>query len=145
MGKLVRFGVSMDEKLVQELDQLVITRNYGTRSEALRDLVRKELHSEIVTDEAAEVIAIVQLIFPVHRKIVRNPIDAYPSLQIITNLQQHLQSDICMKILIVSGRNDEVQAWSGELLQQREVIGNLTITTSEAMFAELLGPENPSS
>lgn len=145
MGKLVRFGVSMDEKLVHELDQLVLTRNYGNRSEALRELVRKELHSEIVTDQAAEVIAIVQLIFHVHRKIVRNPIDSYPSLQIITNLQQHLQSDICMKILIVSGRNDEVQSWAGELLQQREVIGNLTITTSEAMYAELLKSENSSS
>jgi len=43
MGKLVRFGVSLDEDLLKPFDSLCERKDYPTRSEAIRDLIRKAL------------------------------------------------------------------------------------------------------
>ena len=43
MSEIIRFGVSMEKELVEELDKLTINQNYANRSEAIRSLVRKEL------------------------------------------------------------------------------------------------------
>lgn len=137
MGELVRFGVSMDNDLVEALDRMVQRKNHSNRSEAIRDLVRRELINEIETDGSTEVVAIVQLIFQHGHQLIRNPIDAFPSLTIVTNLQQHLQRDICMKILIVAGRNDELRAWARALINQLHVVGNLTIVAADSLLKEL--------
>ena len=138
MSELVRFGVSMDRELVESLDRIVEIDHYPNRSEAIRGLVRQELlrHGEI--DPQCDVIAIVQLIFHYSVSISRNPIDRYPSLRIITNLQQHIQKEICMKILVVSGKYDEVRSWAHELSNQRQVIGNVTIAATDNLVKELI-------
>ena len=43
MGKLVRFGVSLDEDLLEPFDALCARKSYSNRSEAIRDLIRKAL------------------------------------------------------------------------------------------------------
>ena len=43
MSELARFGVAMEKSLLQRFDDLGETRGYANRSEALRDLVRREL------------------------------------------------------------------------------------------------------
>ncbi|MCK9288210.1 MAG: ribbon-helix-helix protein, CopG family [Sphaerochaetaceae bacterium] len=137
MSEIIRFGVSMEKELVEELDKLTINQNYANRSEAIRSLVRKELVANSIQDDDTEVTAIVQLIFHYTVQLVRNPIDRYASLRLITNLQQHLEKNICMKILIVSGVCKEVRAWAQELIGQRHVIGNLTFVATEDVFKGL--------
>jgi len=49
MSDLVRFGVAMERTLLAQFDERIATRGYENRSEALRDLVRRDLtraHSE---------------------------------------------------------------------------------------------------
>jgi len=43
VGQTVRFGISLDEKLLQNFDQLIEQKSYMNRSEALRDLIRASL------------------------------------------------------------------------------------------------------
>ena len=43
MGKLVRFGVSLDQDLLEKFDRLMKDKDYTSRSEAFRDLIRQEL------------------------------------------------------------------------------------------------------
>jgi len=43
LGKLVRFGISLDITLLNKFDQHIRDKNYNCRSEALRDLIRQEL------------------------------------------------------------------------------------------------------
>ncbi len=40
MSSLVRFGVSLEEELLESFDSLSAERGYSNRSEALRDLMR---------------------------------------------------------------------------------------------------------
>ena len=46
MGQTVRFGISLDEKLLQNFDQLIEQKSYMNRSEAIRDLIRASLVEE---------------------------------------------------------------------------------------------------
>ena len=43
MNQLVRFGVSLDQRLLEEFDRHIKRRRYTNRSEALRDLIRDNL------------------------------------------------------------------------------------------------------
>ena len=44
--KLIRFGVSIPKSLSKKFDELIKNRKYSSRSEAIRDLIRKELVQE---------------------------------------------------------------------------------------------------
>ena len=46
MAALLRFGVAMERTLLERFDELIVRRGYENRSEALRDLVRKELDQD---------------------------------------------------------------------------------------------------
>jgi CopG family nickel-responsive transcriptional regulator len=43
MSDLSRFGVSVEEELLQRFDELIAGQGYANRSEALRDLMRDAL------------------------------------------------------------------------------------------------------
>ena len=43
MSNIIRFGVSLEEDLLDNFDRLIKKRKYTNRSEAIRDLIRQEL------------------------------------------------------------------------------------------------------
>ncbi|PKL12490.1 MAG: hypothetical protein CVV52_09890 [Spirochaetae bacterium HGW-Spirochaetae-8] len=137
MSEIVRFGVSMDRDLVELLDSITQTEGYANRSETIRSLVRQELINSGTEDDTREVTAVISLIFHYTTSLARIPIDRYPSLRIITNLQQHLQKEIVIKILVVTGSSGEVRAWSQELTGQKHIIGRVNIAATDELFQEL--------
>ena len=46
MGDVIRFGVSLDERLLAKFDRLNERKGYANRSEAIRDLIRDSLVRE---------------------------------------------------------------------------------------------------
>jgi CopG family transcriptional regulator, nickel-responsive regulator len=137
MGQTIRFGVSMDNNLVELLDKLAIRGGHSNRSETLRELVRKELIDESSMTEEREVVGTVVLIFHVGTRLPRAPVAAYPSVRITTNIQTHVDVDICVKVLVVHGRGDEVRSWARKLISHRNVIGRLHIAATDELFREL--------
>ena len=51
MKKLIRFGVSLDQHLLDDFDLHIKKRKYTNRSEALRDLIRDNLVGQEWDDE----------------------------------------------------------------------------------------------
>ena len=41
MGETIRFGISIDDKLLESFDRLIEQKGYMNRSEAIRDLIRR--------------------------------------------------------------------------------------------------------
>lgn len=137
MSEIVRFGVSMDRDLVDMLDELTATQNYPNRSETIRSLVRQQLIQSGMEDPAAEVTVVVSLIFHYATTIARVPLDDYPSLTLAANLQMHVQKDIVVKILVVTGKSGEVRQWASRLTGQKHVIGTMNITATNSIYGEL--------
>ena len=43
MTELARFGISIDQPLLDSFDELISEKGYGNRSEAIRDMIRNAL------------------------------------------------------------------------------------------------------
>ncbi|MCX5810418.1 MAG: nickel-responsive transcriptional regulator NikR [Proteobacteria bacterium] len=111
MSDLVRFGVSLEKKLLEKFDSFIRERNYTNRSEAFRDMIRQELiKKEWIEDE--DVAGAITLIYDHHRKDLLNKItDIQHNFQkvIISTQHIHLDHDNCLEIVAVRGNPAEVQ------------------------------------
>ena len=66
MSQIERIGVSLDKKLLSAFDKLIAKQGYQSRSEAIRDLVRRQLSDERVDDPKAKAVAAVLLVYDHH-------------------------------------------------------------------------------
>jgi CopG family nickel-responsive transcriptional regulator len=137
MGKIIRFGVSMDESLVTLLDQITEDRHFPNRSETIRSLIREQVLQQNIEDPNSLVTAIISLTYHYKTTLDRVPLSQYPTMKIITNLQMHLEKEIVIKILVVSGQCSEVKEWADKVLAQKNVAGNINIAATETLYTQL--------
>ena len=106
MSGVVRFGVSLDKALLDRFDRLIRGKKYTNRSEALRDLIRKEL-VEVEWEEDREVAGAITYVYDHHRRELLNRLTdlQHDHQQIIISTQHvHLDHDRCLEIVAVRGR-----------------------------------------
>lgn len=137
MSEIIRFGVSMDKELVTLLDQLTEVHHHPNRSETIRAMVRSHVLQQGTDDPEASVTAVISLIFHYGTNLARVPLQQFPSLKLVTNLQMHLERDIVIKILVVSGISSEVRHWSEMVLGQKQVVGSINIAATECLYEQL--------
>ncbi|HNS57025.1 MAG TPA: nickel-responsive transcriptional regulator NikR [Smithellaceae bacterium] len=110
MSKLVRFGVSLEEDLLQRFDDLIHRRKYTNRSESLRDLIRQELLKQ-EWEEGGDVAGAITFIYDHHTRELLNKItDIQHDHQdiIISSQHVHLDHHNCLEIVAVKGRVKKV-------------------------------------
>jgi CopG family nickel-responsive transcriptional regulator len=73
MGKIIRFGVSMDESLATLLDQITEDRHFPNRSETIRSLIREQVLQQNKEDPTSLVTAIVSLTYHYKTTLDRVP------------------------------------------------------------------------
>ena len=66
MDKVERIGVSLEADLLAAYDALIAKQGYENRSEALRDLIRRELSQSRSEDPRAKAVGVVLLVFDHH-------------------------------------------------------------------------------
>ena len=110
MSAIVRFGVSLDGKLLSQFDSLIRGKNYTNRSEAVRDLIRQELIRK-EWEGGGDVAGAITLIYDHHRKdVLGKVIDVQHDDQdlIISTQHLHLDHNNCLEIIAVRGRARDV-------------------------------------
>jgi CopG family nickel-responsive transcriptional regulator len=112
MEVLKRFGVSIEEKLLRKFDDYIKSKGYKNRSEALRDLVRKELVSSQWTGEnSGEVAGAIIIVYNHHQKEL---VDGLVNIQhdyhtiIISSQHVHIDHKTCLEIIVVKGKITDV-------------------------------------
>ncbi len=133
MKKLVRFGVSLDHHLLDDFDRLLARKNYATRSEALRDLIRDNLVGQ-EWDENKETVGTVTIIYDHHvHDLTEKLTDTqhrYHRL-ILSTMHVHLDHDSCLEVLVVRGKGKEIKKVADTLIAIKGVKhGKLTMTTT---------------
>jgi CopG family nickel-responsive transcriptional regulator len=111
MSELVRFGVSLEKSLLMSFDAQIRERQYTNRSEALRDLIRRELVQR-EWREGRDVAGAITLIYDHHRRDVLSRVtDTQHEFQgvIISTQHIHLDHHNCLEIVAARGRAEEVQ------------------------------------
>jgi len=134
MSELSRFGVSVEEELLQSFDQLIAGQGYANRSEALRDLMRDALvKSRLETSpENGEALGSLTLVYDHHASELN---DKMNELQhdhhdlVVSVLHVHVSHDDCMEVIVLRGAIREIRALSDGLLSLKGVKhGRLFVT-----------------
>jgi len=119
---LVRFGVAMERRLLEELDVLVRLRR-APRSEVLRDLVRAEL-GRVQLTQAVPAVGTLTLVYDHHvRELTERLTEAQHELgeRVRSTLHVHLDHHHCLEVIVLRGRADELQRVADRLIATRGV------------------------
>ena len=134
MGEVVRFGVSLDEGLLEKFDQLIARKGYTNRSEAIRDLIRDSLVQAEWEVGVGETIGTITIVYSHHTREIS---DTLAHLQhqyyrsIVSTTHIHLDEHNCLEVLIVRGKGKEIKEIGDRLIGARGVKhGKLSLTTT---------------
>ena len=125
MSQLIRFGVSIDQDLLENYDRLINERGYSTRSEALRDLIRDALiQQKIETESGVNALGSLTLIYDHH---ARNLVQEIGAIQhdfhdnILSVMHLHVSHDDCLEIIALRGVVSEIVKLSNLLLSLKGI------------------------
>ncbi len=133
MSELVRFGISMDSRLLKSFDEMIAEKGYSNRSEAIRDLVRDQLVDATWEHEKKEVVGTITIVYD-HEIHELN--DRLIEIQhqfhdrIISSLHVHLDQHNCLEALVVKGKGRDVKRIAERLIGIRGVKHGKLITTT---------------
>lgn len=134
MGKTVRFGVSIEERLLTSYDQLIQSKGYMNRSEAIRDLIRSALVESTWEAGKEETVGTVTLVYNHHVRDLSDKLTEHQHAyhdRIISALHVHLDAHNCLEVLVVRGPAREVKQIADELIGVKGVKhGKLVMTTT---------------
>ena len=134
MGKLVRFGVAMDEDLLSRFDDLVARRgSSANRSEAVRDLVRDALVDAEWEQSPGECVGTITMVFEHGHSDLSDRLDALQHAhhdKIVSAMHVHLDAHACLEVLVLRGSSADVRAIADMLLGTKGVKHGKLVTTS---------------
>lgn len=134
--KVVRFGISIPEDLISAFDRYADKRNYASRSEAIRDIIREKLIEEKWESDTGErpLIGVITYLFDHHHpELVTSLIDLqhFYTDQVIASQHVHLDHHYCLETVIAKGRSSELRGLAYKLKALKGVKHcRLTMTTS---------------
>lgn len=132
MEKIVRFGVSLEPKLLKKFDKIIKKKGYTSRSEAIRDLIRDEIVKQIVENENEDVVGTLTLVYDHDASSVTNnllEVQHRHHKNILSTTHLHLDEHNCCEVIVVSGKVKDVQSIADNITSIKGVNhGKLTIT-----------------
>lgn len=138
MGETVRFGVSLDEELLEQFDDLCVRRGYASRSEALRDVIRNALAEDTRPETGTEAAGVLTLIYDHHIRDLSNKLterqhEAHDC--VVATLHVHLDHHTCLEVLILKGEASRIKIMAESLMAIRGVKhGTFTLAPAEKVL-----------
>jgi CopG family nickel-responsive transcriptional regulator len=112
MKELVRFGVSIDDDLLEKFDSFIEHTGYRNRSEAFRDLIRARLLEEELNKRNKAVYAVLTVVYNHDKPQLAKKLTAiqheYGGNIIVTN-HLHLNEGTCMEVLLLKGKAEALE------------------------------------
>lgn len=111
MSKIYRFGVSLEKKLLVDFDKLIKEKKYRNRSEAIRDLIRKDLVKQEWQGNEV-VIATVTMVYDHHRHGLDHKVTHFQHdyiKEILTTQHIHLDGDNCLEVIVAKGKPQRIR------------------------------------
>lgn len=131
-----RITMSIDEELAKAFDELIAARGYTSRSEAMRDLLRREVGVDRTRDSArTQCVASLSYVYNHH---VRELAERLTSAQhehhslVVATTHLHLDHEHCMENVFLKGPTVAVRAFSDRVRAERGVAyGQINLITVE--------------
>lgn len=131
-GKIKRFGVSIEPSLLKKFDKSIKKEGYTNRSEAIRDIIRKNLIIEQSMNPDIECIGTLTMIYNHHTGNLTNKlleIQHDHNNQILSTTHIHIDHNNCLEVLVLKGKNKKIQNLSNRIKSLKGIKhGDLVIT-----------------
>ncbi|MFW6450207.1 MAG: nickel-responsive transcriptional regulator NikR [Nanoarchaeota archaeon] len=123
MNNVVRRGIAFDTEQLKEFDKLIENRGYKNRSEAIRDIIRKELIEEHISSPEKRMMASLTIVFDHHKHDIQHQLThkQHETNLIKSTLHIHLNHDDCMEVLILDGKVKDIKKFSDQILATKGV------------------------
>ena len=140
MSEIIRFGVSIDQDLLENYDRLIAERGYATRSEALRDLIREALiQQKVELNSKTQALGSLTLVYDHHAS---NLLEEMAHIQhnfhelILSVMHIHVSHHDCMELIALRGKVAEIVSLSNALLSLKGIKnGKLFLTLPSSVIA----------
>lgn len=131
---IVRFGVSLEEELLEALDNFTEDNLFKNRSQAIRHLINNTIVRE--KWEGDKIVAgSITLVFDHHRRELVNKLTNIQHQYhdtIMSSLHFHLEHDLCMEIIAVKGKASVLTQLADNLISVKGIEhGKLTMTKAD--------------
>lgn len=130
--KITRFGVSIEPDLLKKFDKTIKMEGYTNRSEAIRDLVRKNLIIEENKNPNAESIGTLTMIYDHHTGDLTNKLldlQHDHTKEILSSTHIHIDHDNCLEVLVLKGKTGKIQKLADNIKSLKGIKhGELVIT-----------------
>ncbi len=134
MEKITRFGVSIEPGLLTKFDKIIKKRGYTNRSEAIRDLVRRDLIREENKDPNAESIGTLTMIYDHHTGNLTNKLlnlQHDHTKEILSTTHIHIDHNNCLEVLVLKGKTGKIQKLADNIRSLKGIKhGELVMTKS---------------
>ena len=138
MSTIERVGVSLDQHLLSQFDELIAGQGYSNRSEAIRDLIRDRLDQEQLNDPASKAVAGIFLVYDHHSTQLSNKLIELQHnhlLGVIASTHIHLDHHNCLEVIFVKGKVKDIQKLADQMSALKGV--KLSNTNMMSMNADL--------
>lgn len=130
-----RVTITLDDDLLETLDNLSEQRGYNNRSEALRDILRSALTQESTQNSEQQGYAVLSYVYEHEKRDLASRLIAtqhhHHELSVAT-LHVHISHDDCLEIAVLKGKMGDVQHFADDVIAQRGVRhGHLQCLTEE--------------
>lgn len=120
-----RLTISVENELADAFDELVKQKSYLNRSEAFRDLVRRDLEeTRIRGGSAKDCVASLSYVYNHHERQLSGRLTAMQHAHhdvIVSSMHAHLDHDECIETVILRGPTPTVIAFAQSVIAQTGV------------------------
>ena len=134
MNRVVRYSVSMDERLLNKFDTMIKNKGYANRSEAIRDLIRNSFVEEEWGRPTEKVAATVTMIYNHHTSDISERlthVQHHHSDIVVATTHIHLDNDNCLEVVILRGKCQDVRLLSEQLIATKGIKHGKAVFTTE--------------
>ncbi len=117
-NKLVRFSISLPADLIHKFDGLIRRKQYSNRSEAIRDLIRRELITEEIEKDQS-VLGVLHLLYDHHKHELSDKladIQHHAYEMIISTTHVHVDHDNCLEVILLKGQASLIRELSDKMI-----------------------------
>ncbi len=120
-----RLTISLDDDLAVAFDELIQRRGYANRSEAIRDLLRRELgENDLTSGIAKQCVAVLSYVFDHHERQLSSRLTSlqhdHHDLAIAT-MHAHISHEDCVETVILRGATREVKDFAQSVIAETGV------------------------
>ncbi|NJE61753.1 nickel-responsive transcriptional regulator NikR [Thermococcus sp. 21S7] len=130
--KIIRFGVSVPDELLERFDRIIEEKGYVNRSEAIRDMMRDFIVRHEWEQGEGEVAGTITMLYNHDEaEVVKELLDLQHDYlsEIISSIHVHMDEHNCLEVVIVKGKANRIKEIADRLLSLKGVKhGKLVMT-----------------